>query len=114
MALVIAGLVIEAATEGGSELGADCLVTNFGVELCGQDAVDHCQSWEENQTQIAEDAAESAEDARRLNRSARRDARRYGGALATSGTGFRRGDFCVLRPGQQLADADSSYQEDEE
>ena len=66
---------------GGSTggLGPGCIVTNFNVELCGQDAIDHCESWRENQQQIQDDAAESAQDARRLNRQAKRDARRYGG-----------------------------------
>jgi hypothetical protein len=29
---------------GGDATNADCIVTNFNVELCGQDAVDHCES----------------------------------------------------------------------
>ena len=73
------------ASGGGSALSGNCLTTNFGVDLCDQDAVDHCESWRDNQAQVQEDSEEMAADARRTNRNARRDARRYGGSARDYG-----------------------------
>lgn len=85
LVLAVAMVAGTSGTSGGSPLGENCITTNFNVELCGQDAVDHCESWQENQAQIQEDSEEMAADARRMNREAKRDARRYGGSARDYG-----------------------------
>lgn len=88
IATLVIVLVLVAADTGSrqsSPLSNNCITNNFGAELCGQDAVDYCQSLDENQAQIEEDAEEAAADARELNRDAKRDASRYGGSAEDYG-----------------------------